>query len=113
MSSVSPRPYDLCTDIPEVALDPEWRTLVRQAVHTLTAMLKRSQTDRCGENQPAYRAPRRQICADAVLAAESTLQSKQLPYISERFADHLERLIALIADRRFIPGVYALGITHC
>jgi hypothetical protein len=43
MSSVSPRPYDLCTDIPEVALDPEWRTLVRQAVHTLTAMLKRSQ----------------------------------------------------------------------
>ncbi len=44
MLTVSPRTFGLHADVPEAALDPEWRALVSQQAYTLAAMPQRIQT---------------------------------------------------------------------
>jgi chromosome segregation ATPase len=41
---MNPRTFGLSADVPEAALDPEWRALVRQQARTLAGTLQRFQT---------------------------------------------------------------------
>jgi len=51
MTPGSPSAFGLQAAVPDVDLDPEWRTLVSQQAHTLATMLQRLQTAVAGGQQ--------------------------------------------------------------
>jgi hypothetical protein len=73
MSLVSPSTFDFCDDIPEATLDPEWCTLIRQQVRTLTAMLQRIHTTAAGVHRHTDALALQTVAADAerLLAAQA------------------------------------------
>ena len=73
MSSGCFRPFGLHEDIPEAALDPEWRALVSQQACTLAGMLQRLQTA-VAEGQRRTDALRLQALA---AAAEQLLTAQE------------------------------------
>jgi len=100
---MTPRTFGLSADVPEAALDPEWRALVRQQARTLAGMLQRLQTAVAGRPHRPGALQHKTLRLQALVAdAERLLAAQAQEQVSlER---ELVQLRALVTDLSARPA---------
>jgi len=106
---MTPSTFGLDADVPEVALDPEWRALVRQQARTLAGMLQRFQTAVAGVPDRPDALQHKTLRLQALAAeAERVLTAQAQGQVSlER---ELVELRALVTDLSTRPAALAARV---
>jgi hypothetical protein len=89
---VPPTMFDLHEDDSEATLDPEWRALIRQQAHMLTAMLKRFQTAGAGVKRRSDARSLRALAADAEQLAQLRALVRDLSQAPAALTQRVQRL---------------------